>query len=105
MQFSQTNSNTGNVNNAVAEKGIAIQATGAGNKVQVQKPKGSRQSVFWELVTAPGTGAFESRSTADGGRHGNLNGGDQVLRVAGACRSLPLTPAPRDPGQQIAYSV
>ncbi len=50
VRFSQTNSNAGDVNNAVAEKGTAIQTIGAGNKVQVQEPKGSGQDKFWEMV-------------------------------------------------------
>jgi hypothetical protein len=52
VRFSQANSNAGNVNNAVAESGNAIQTTGAGNKVQVQSPKGSRWGAFEEMVKA-----------------------------------------------------
>ncbi len=52
VRFRQTNSNARDVNNAVAEKGTAIQTTGAGNKAQTQKPKGSRWGAFWEMVKA-----------------------------------------------------
>ena len=67
VRFNQTNSNAGDVNNAVAEKGNAIQTTGTGNKVQVHEPKGSRWGAFWEMVKADsGTGAFELHGAADG---------------------------------------
>ena len=49
-RFSQTNSNAGDVNSAVAEEGAAIQTTGTGNKVQMQEPKGSRWGLFWQMV-------------------------------------------------------
>jgi hypothetical protein len=52
MQVGQANCNAGDVNNAVAEKGTAIQTTGAGNKVQVQEPKGSRWGALWDVVEA-----------------------------------------------------
>jgi hypothetical protein len=39
MQFNQTNKNTGDVNNALSEKGNVVQTTGSGSKVQVDHPK------------------------------------------------------------------
>ncbi len=50
VRFSQTNSNAGDVNNVVAEKGAAIQTTRAGNKVPAQEPKGNGWDAFWEMV-------------------------------------------------------
>ena len=76
VRFNQTYSNARDVNNAVAEKGTAIQTTGNGNVVHVQKPKGSHSVHSGRLLRSSGTGAFESHSAADG--HDNLYGGDQV---------------------------
>jgi hypothetical protein len=50
MQFNQTNNNTGDVNNAISEKGNVVQTTGAGNKVQVDRPKDSFWGTLWQKV-------------------------------------------------------
>ena len=50
MQVSQTNTNAGDVNTAVSEKGAVIQTTGTGNKVRVENPKESPWGAIWETV-------------------------------------------------------
>ena len=73
MEFNQTNNNTGEVNNAISEKGNVVQTTGGAtgdvnnaatekgnvvqasggeNKQQVDQPKPSFWSMLWGKVRA-----------------------------------------------------
>jgi hypothetical protein len=52
MQFNQTNNNTGDVNNAISEKGNVVQTTGTRNNVQVDQPKPGFWSQVWGKIKA-----------------------------------------------------
>jgi hypothetical protein len=52
MQFKQTNNNIGDVNNAISAKGNVVQTVGAGNRVQVERPKESLWSMLWAKIKA-----------------------------------------------------
>lgn len=80
MQFNQTNNNKGDVNNAFSEKGNVVQAnkggsvgdvtansteggnmvttSGAGNRVQVDRPKESTLGLVWKGIKATWKWAF-----------------------------------------------